>query len=152
MELEIRPLREEDVDAVAGIEMECFTSEAWPKDDFLSLSREKEGPITALVGVYDGEVAGYVCGSCVFGEAEIYSVAVKKEFRRRGTAAALISELERIYEPERAFLEVRRSNEAAKALYRSLGFECMGVRRGYYSNPEEDAITMIKTYKKEERG
>jgi ribosomal-protein-alanine N-acetyltransferase len=44
----------------------------------------------------------------------------------------------------RVFLEVRSSNVAALALYRSVGFSEIGVRRGYYQNPNgsEDASTM----------
>jgi [ribosomal protein S18]-alanine N-acetyltransferase len=70
---------------------------------------------------------------------------VLPEERRRGVAAAL---LERILAEGRklgafrATLEVRRSNEAALALYKRLGFSVEATRRGYYSQPEEDALVL----------
>lgn len=44
------------------------------------------------------------------------------------------------------FLEVRESNQPAIVLYEKMGFEHMGVRKGYYSDPTEDAITMSRKY------
>ena len=38
------------------------------------------------------------------------------------------------------FLEVRESNQSARGLYRKMGFEETGRRKGYYANPAEDAI------------
>ncbi len=43
---------------------------------------------------------------------------------------------------ERATLEVRRSNHAARALYERLGFRVRGVRRDYYADPVEDALIL----------
>ena len=43
---------------------------------------------------------------------------------------------------ERMYLEVRRSNAAARELYKKAGFAVCGQRRGYYENPTEDAILM----------
>jgi ribosomal-protein-alanine N-acetyltransferase len=45
---------------------------------------------------------------------------------------------------ERALLEVRQSNWAAQRLYRSLGFQGVAVRHGYYSHPAEDALILEK--------
>ncbi len=47
-------------------------------------------------------------------------------------------------------LEVRPSNEAALALYRELGFQPVGRRRDFYTDPTEDALLLTKTFKKEE--
>ena len=44
---------------------------------------------------------------------------------------------------ETTFLEVRSKNAPALALYRAYGFEEVGVRKGYYKNPDDDAIIML---------
>jgi ribosomal-protein-alanine N-acetyltransferase len=46
---------------------------------------------------------------------------------------------------DRATLEVRRSNLPAISLYERMGFELAGVRRNYYTNPDEDALILWKT-------
>lgn len=146
MPAEIRKMTLGDVDGVMEIENACFSAEAWRREDFEAAASE-DGVITSLVCEIDGETAGYACGACVLGELEIYSVAVKKEYRRRGAAKALIKRLEEIYRPDAAFLEVRESNIAARSLYGAIGFEEYGLRKSYYSSPEEDAVLMKKTYR-----
>ena len=143
----IRKMTAEDIDGVLKIERACFTAEAWPRGDFEALAGEESGVTASLVYIADGEVGGYISGSCICGELEIYSVAVDPSLRRKGVAGALICELERLEKPAAAFLEVRESNFAARSLYTSLGFWEFGRRAGYYSRPDEDAITMKKEYK-----
>jgi ribosomal-protein-alanine N-acetyltransferase len=65
--------------------------------------------------------------------------------RRRGIARALLERImaEVMEAGVRAlYLEVRESNSAARALYRTLGFEQVGQRRGYYQHPSEDALVL----------
>lgn len=147
MDITVRKMSPADVDGVYEIEKSCFASEAWAKADFESLADCDDGIFTALVAESGGRVCGYICGSCVGGETEIGSVAVSGAFRRTGIAKKLISELERLTCPEKTFLEVRVSNVPARALYTSLGFEEIGIRRRYYDSPPEDAIVMEKIYK-----
>jgi [ribosomal protein S18]-alanine N-acetyltransferase len=78
-------------------------------------------------------------------DAEIESLAVTEEWRRRGIARQLCVDLlnwARARCAKHASLEVRVSNAAARALYHSLGFREVAVRRGYYRDPEEDALVM----------
>lgn len=142
----IRKMTEEDIDGVCEIENACFTAEAWPREDFEALVCEDSGISTSLVYIADGKVGGYISGSHICDELEIYSVAVAPSLRRQGIAKALIGELERLENPKAAFLEVRESNIPARKLYQSIGFREYGIRRGYYSRPEEDAVTMKKEY------
>lgn len=148
MSYEIRKMTPEDVDGVCKIENVCFTSEAWPREDFEALAVGDSDISTSLVYITDGKVGGYISGSHICGELEINSVAVDPALRRRGIARALIGELERLVRPEAAFLEVRESNAPARCLYTSLGFEEFGRRAGYYSRPDEDAVMMRKDYGK----
>ena len=68
-------------------------------------------------------------------------VAVAPDFRRTGVATCLIRSLT----DAEVFLEVRVSNESARALYHRLGFTEVGMRRGYYDDPVEDAVVMKRT-------
>lgn len=81
-------------------------------------------------------------------EVHIIHVGTHPDARRRGAARALVDALVELGRAERArllLLEVRRSNRAAIALYRSTGFRAIGVRRGYYGDDGEDAIEMMLT-------
>ncbi|HYP75576.1 MAG TPA: ribosomal protein S18-alanine N-acetyltransferase [Polyangiaceae bacterium] len=82
-------------------------------------------------------------------ELQLLDLATRPEHRRRGYARALLSELLRYAQREHKrllLLEVRSSNEPAIRLYRSVGFETTGVRRGYYSATNEDALEMRITF------
>ena len=75
-------------------------------------------------------------------EWELENIAVAEPARRRGVGTLLLSELiahARTGGGSEIFLEVRESNQNARALYRRLGFQQQGSRKNYYSNPTEDA-------------
>lgn len=82
---------------------------------------------------------------CVADEAEIASVCVDPAYRRLGGGTKLLQTLlrqARLSGAQNVYLEVRASNRAAQELYRCAGFECIGVRKRYYTNPLEDAVLM----------
>ena len=94
-----------------------------------------------------GEIRGYAVLMPVLEEAELLNIGVAAGQQRKGLGRAMlreILEIARAKNMRRVFLEVRSSNVAAIALYRSVGFTEIGVRRGYYQNASgsEDAITM----------
>lgn len=138
---EIRLFRADDCAAVAEIERLSF-AEPWSEKSLeLLLSGENFG----LVALCDGQVAAYVGIIAVPPEADITNVATHPNFRRRGLAAALLTALKAEAKKrgiENIFLEVRRSNTAARALYEKQGFKVVGERKGFYANPKEDAILM----------
>jgi ribosomal-protein-alanine N-acetyltransferase len=93
--------------------------------------------------------AGGISAFCVLAraadEVEVHDVAVAPEARRRGLARALLAHALRDAARSGArvaFLEVRASNVAARALYACLGFVETGRRRAYYREPEEDALLL----------
>ena len=98
-----------------------------------------------MVDISDGEVTGY-CGIWTsYDTADLCNMAVTVKHRRKGIAEQLLQEALLLAEQkkvERILLEVRESNEAALALYQKNGFQKIGVRKGYYSNPKEDAVLM----------
>ena len=106
--------------------------------------------LPAQVLALDGEtVAGYVGSQTVLDETDMMNIAVHPDFRRKGVARglilALIGELKK--RGSRCLtLEVRASNDPARALYESLGFAHVGTRRNYYQNPKEDALILRKEW------
>lgn len=88
---------------------------------------------------------GYVIFWLVHDEVHVLNVATAPEARRRGVGRALMeqaAEHGRRRACRLVTLEVRRSNAAAQALYRAMGFRQVGVRPGYYAEEGEDAIVM----------
>lgn len=137
----IRRMTLNDVDAVHFIEAATF-ARPWTRQDFV-----KEMTTNAcaryLVAEKDGAVIGYAGAWIVLDEAHVTNVAVAKDHRGQGVGrqltAALMqyaSNLGVVY----ATLEVRKSNEAAKCLYQSIGFEYVGMRKRYYEDNGEDAL------------
>ena len=135
-------MQERHLAALAEIERACFHA-PWSEN----MLREELGKGIFLVAEQDGRTAGYVGCQTVLDEGYITNVAVSPDFRRQGIARALIAELTaKAGENKLAFvtLEVRESNLAARRLYEKLGFAALGVRRGFYSAPPDDAVVMRK--------
>ena len=148
--MEIRDVREEDLERIAMIERECF-SVPWTPEQL----RVQLRPGHVFLGACeDGEALGYVGMEYVLDEGYISNVAVAAGSRRRGIAGALLRELER---RARALglafltLEVRESNQPARALYANSGYAVVGRRKNYYQNPREDAILMKLEFSGNER-
>lgn len=82
-----------------------------------------------------GDVAGYGIMSLGAGEAHLLNLCIRGEYQCRGFGRKLLMHLldrARASGMHEAFLEVRPSNSVAVRLYTSMGFEAVGVRRGYY--------------------
>ncbi|MGH9559060.1 MAG: GNAT family N-acetyltransferase [Bryobacteraceae bacterium] len=128
--MNIRPAAPEDLDAIGAIE----GPSVWRPADYLSYD--------CRVAVENGRVMGFlVTREVAAGEREVLNLVVDSSFRRRGIAAGLLkNELDGW--PGDWFLEVRESNLEAMRLYKSLGFQAVGRREEYYSNPIEAAIVM----------
>lgn len=137
--MEIKNLSTEYIKDVAAIEKACFSS-PW---DEAALEAELENACSHLYVAIDKDRAvGYAAVYCVCGEADIARVAVLGEYRRQGIATQLLLKSFEDNQADCVFLDVRESNAAAINLYRSLGFEQVGIRKNYYSDPTENAILM----------
>lgn len=143
MEITIKKAAGCDIDFIAALEKETF-SLPQSRADFSEMSANPEKQL--LVAWLDGERAGYIGAYTVCRETDIMTVAVLPAFRKKGVGHALVGalfdELKGISDV--LFLEVRESNRAATALYESLGFEKVGVRKNYYKLPIENAILYKK--------
>ena len=133
-----------DLDAVLAIEAEAFTS-PWTREMYLAELENVGVSFCYLARDEAGQTVGFCSFWRVIDELHINNLAVVSAYRRRGIGSALLlyvlKEGVRLG-AQRATLEVRRSNEAARQLYERLGFTASGVRRAYYTNPVEDALVM----------
>ncbi len=142
--MEICRAERRHIPAIHDIERKCFSC-PWGREGIESEIAYENGIM--LVAEEDNRAVGYLSLRYVLDEGYLNNVAVLPDYRGRGFARALLTRLqEECEELGLAFitLEVRISNETAKALYRSLGYEMTGRRRRFYRLPEEDALLFTK--------
>jgi ribosomal-protein-alanine N-acetyltransferase len=151
-------MQADDLPRVMQIERDAF-AHPWSEDLFrrelthtwstilIATGAVRAGPRGEPAGAQQDEgILGFVICWLVHDELHVLNLAVAVEARRRGVARALM--LEATEQAHRngavlATLEVRRSNGGAQALYHSLGYRQVGIRRNYYQDEGEDAIVMI---------
>ena len=135
---------------IAEIENACF-SLPWTFEQ-LEKQMSVDNCIFLAATNDDGALMGYIGLMFVLDEGYISNVAVSPNYRRRGVADALITELIERTKKRLSFLtlEVRESNLAAIELYSKHGFEQVGKRKNYYDKPKEAALLMTLFFKKEE--
>lgn len=137
-----RPMTPADMDQVMAIERTSFRF-PWSARFFLEELRVEYA--RSLLVEIGGKVVGYVLFWLLPDEVDIHNVAVHSECRRRGIGRVLIGHVvdqARGRGSLRVTLEVRKSNVPAQRLYESMGFEVTGLRKGYYADDGEDALTM----------
>ena len=146
--MNITRMNEAHVSQVAALEKLCF-SDPWSET---SVASELDNPLSLwLIAEEEGTVLGYVGSQTVLDETDMMNIAVQPECRRRGIAAALIGELVNQLRERGSHilrLEVRESNVPAIALYESMGFTQLGLRKNYYRNPKENALILGKEWEK----
>ena len=138
---------QEQLEQIEMLERQCF-SVPWTLEMLRSQLPDERHEF--LAAERDGEIIGYVGMMYVLDEGYISNVAVSPSCRRQGIGDALINELLlRCEKLALSFvtLEVRESNQAARALYAKHGFTDVGQRKNYYDLPKEDAILMTKFMK-----
>ncbi len=132
--LRLRPMREADVDAVMEVETSAYDY-PWTAGIFHDCLRVGS---CSWVCVLDEKIIGHALMSVVAGECHILNVCLHPDWQNRGLGRRLVNRLLNIArqrQADTAFLEVRESNRVALALYRSMGFNEIGIRRGYYPAP-----------------
>ena len=144
--MEIRKMIADDASQVAELERQIFP-DPWGERDIFQYICGSGGMCYAAVS--EGRVLAYILGRVIAPEGEVYRIATREGFRRRGIAYRLLDyavKCERGRGLETLFLEVREGNIPARNLYHSYGFREVGVRKNYYSNPTENAIVMLKAH------
>lgn len=136
---------EAHLSGIAGIEAEAY-SNPWHPDTFRSLLRQDRAKILVAEDE-EGGVAGYAVYWWVLEQGELANLAVRGDQRGRGLGGAILDKAMAMAVDqgiESVFLEVRESNDPARRLYRSRGFRQISVRKGYYQNPREDALILVR--------
>ncbi len=144
--MRLRPMHRNDLKRVLDIERKNYdfpwTEETF-KDCFSALSYSCwvcEEPDTR-------QIIAYAILSIAAGEAHILNISVDPSAQRLGVGRKIMQHLIGLArkKAQTLFLEVRVSNTKAQALYESLGFNEIGIRKGYYpaaQNTREDAMML----------
>jgi ribosomal-protein-alanine N-acetyltransferase len=136
----------DQIDDVLAVEEASF-SNPWTREMYVAELENRGVSFCFLARDGGGQVVGFCSFWRVLDELHINNLAVLPDLRREGVGSALLTRV--LHEgaalgAQRATLEVRRSNDAARMLYERFGFSIAGVRRGYYTNPIEDALILWK--------
>lgn len=132
-----------DAEQIAAIDAICFAL-PWSRNALHEDIAENERAVY-LVAERGNQILGYAGMWIIFDEAHITNVAILPQFRRQGLAKRIVTVLLQEASAQGArfqTLEVRISNSAAIRLYEDLGFQGAGIRKGYYSDNNEDALIM----------
>lgn len=133
-----------DIDGLMALDELCF-HRPWTRAEY---ERELADPARCFIyaaRAADGTVVAYCSFWRIFDEVHINNFAVHPAWRRQGLGRRLLAhslDTAAAAGAPRATLEVRASNAAALALYRSAGFVHRGTRRAYYTHPIEDALIL----------
>ncbi|MCI8478788.1 MAG: ribosomal protein S18-alanine N-acetyltransferase [Oscillospiraceae bacterium] len=147
MNYQLCPMDRSHLSQIAALEKRCFSS-PW-SEALLSQALDNENASYIVAQSEDGTVLGYAGMQVILDEGYVDNIAVHPDYRRQGVAEALLGVFERFGAVHLAFLtlEVRPSNTAAVSLYEKHGFELVGRRKNYYTNPREDALLMTRTFR-----
>jgi [ribosomal protein S18]-alanine N-acetyltransferase len=145
MSIVVEPVTsDEDLGGLVAVEHASFLN-PWTREMYLAELQNRGVSYLFVAKDPDGRVVGF-CGFWrVLDELHINNLAVLPEFRRQGIASKILGRVfaeGRKVGAGRATLEVRRSNDVARRLYERFGFTVAGVRRGYYRQPDEDALVL----------
>jgi ribosomal-protein-alanine N-acetyltransferase len=141
--LSIRAATVADLPAMMALEKRAATAAHWSAEQYEALFRASDPDRVALIMREDSDLQGFVIARVLGEEWEIENIAVAGPARRRGLGTRLLGELldsARAKDAAAVFLEVRESNQAARALYEKWAFRKSGRRPRYYKGPAEDAI------------
>jgi len=131
------------------LERICPTAAHWTEQQYRDLFAT-QGSIRAALMAQNNEGAepvGFLIARHLAPDWELENIVVAGESRRSGVGTQLMQAFltqAKQMKGESAFLEVRESNTAARALYERLGFQPTGRRKSYYAAPLEDAVLYSK--------
>ena len=135
----IKKLTINDVDYIEQIfnlEKDIFKNSAFSKESTENLVKADNSFIYAYL--IDEKICGYLVVLDSIDVYEILAIATVEEYRNKGIAQELLDKIK----TKDIFLEVRKSNEKAINFYKKNNFKQISIRKGYYSDPTEDAIIM----------
>jgi len=139
----VRPMMKSDVQEVLTIEELCFPI-PWSKKAFL-IELESNKCAAYFVAEIGDSLVGYGGMWLMIDEAHVTNIAVHPDFRKQGVGISILTamiEKAKMQNSLRMTLEVRKSNFPAIKLYTRFGFKTEGIRKGYYSDNNEDALIL----------
>jgi ribosomal-protein-alanine N-acetyltransferase len=144
--MDIRDMTKADLSAVLKIETDLFPTDAWT--EALFLGELSEVPVSRKVAVaeFEGQVIGYVSLRFVGRQGDVNTIAIAKDFQRKGFGNQLLAWLliaAKDLGVRELFLDVRADNLAAIEMYKKAGFDRIDIRRNYYDH-SVDANVMRK--------
>ena len=148
MNLSLRDMSNSDLDSVLLIEQQIH-AHPWTRGNFIDALTSS---YLCKVAEFEGNLIGYAVMMQGVDEAELLDIGIASTYQRQGWGRQLLQAMLAkaiLIGRRRIVLEVRTSNEAAIALYRSVGFVEIGLRRGYYpveNGGREDAILMGRKF------
>ena len=143
MDIAIRAYQDEDLDQITALEEMLFSS-PWSRE---ALKISCDNGLCWVMETDSQEIIAYLIGVLVLDEFSIYNIAVSKTFQKKGYAFRFLKFLINWLQVKKCaqiFLEVRSQNLAAIRLYQKCGFKPLYLRRHYYKEPVDDAITMTR--------
>ena len=159
--MRIRRATSADVPAMMRVELQSPGAAHWSRRQYECLFTATPNPAQSerLVWVVENEsdersgkdrneireVLAFLVAQRIDADWELENLVVAQSVRKRGIGTLLLEKLIAQVRDETGksiFLEVRESNEGASRLYQKLGFQQVGLRKGYYQNPSEDAILL----------
>ena len=138
-----------DLPEVVARERGCY-ADPWPASAFSALPDNARVFFRVTRDEVRGGITGYVVAWYVLDEGELANLAVAPAYRRQGIGTALLDATLTDAAARgvgQLYLEVRESNQSARRLYASRGFEEVSRRKGYYRTPLEDALILRRTLK-----
>ena len=156
--MRIRQANAADVPALMNLERETAFAAHWPQQQYEHLFQTADGRLseryvwlvekgqsTQAREIFEAQhrVLGFLIARRMNEEWELENIVVSSAVRRQGLGKLLVTELiarARQTSASHICLEVRESNQNARGLYEKLGFETAGLRKNYYSSPQENAV------------
>ncbi len=136
-------MEEQDIPAILQVEHASF-SIPWTEEAFFNELQKNKFAVYLVIEI-EGKVIGYVGAWIIIDEAHITNIAILPDYRGKRLGEKLLAEMIKTaiqLGVKTMTLEVRISNEVAKQLYRKFGFKDGGIRKGYYTDNQEDALIM----------
>jgi ribosomal-protein-alanine N-acetyltransferase len=148
-EISFRSAGRADLDGLVALAEDCPGAPRWTLMTWHQVLDSAAGGEQRYVLMAESEegFAGFGVMGITGDEAEMESVAVTPAARRKGIGRGMCEALmswAKMRGASKVLLEVRVSNHAARALYESLDFHGVAIRKGYYREPDEDGLTMAR--------
>ena len=154
--MRLRRAQPSDLAAIVELERRSPTAAHWNEEQYKKVLEEGEPRPASVCLVAEREgsparILGFIVGRRIVApEWEIENIIVSAPEQRKGIGSALLQDFLRFSQAGSVLLEVRESNLPALLLYKKCGFQESGRRKNYYSAPQEDAILLSLSLKKEE--